>query len=187
VSTWQVRDPLRNALTGGVRSDAETIVQPAELPARLGPTVPIERLGAGAMIGTPGCMAPVRALGHAGDHRANLFAVAVIRFEILVGRPPFTGGSLPEPLRRLTSSAPGEVAGVVQHHLLHPVQLGEEERADDRDPDRRCAPRRSGPFLQTRQLARRTPGLMAACGCIRGAVSRIAWAHSMPRRTGEPA
>jgi hypothetical protein len=93
VSTRQVRDPLRAALTGGVRSDAETIVQPAELPALLGPTVPIERLGAGAMLGTPGCMAPVRALGHAGDHRANPFAVAVIRFEIQVSIPFSTPSS----------------------------------------------------------------------------------------------
>lgn len=76
--------------------------------------------GTGAMIGTPGYMAPEQALGRPVDQRADLFAVAAILFEILVGRAPFAGGSLPETLLRLTSPEPVEL-GPLARTALAPV------------------------------------------------------------------
>src|SRR5262245_54606685 len=51
--------------------------------------------GVGVTLGTPGYMAPEQAAGEVSlDHRADLYAVGVLAYELLTGRRPFEGTSI---------------------------------------------------------------------------------------------
>jgi eukaryotic-like serine/threonine-protein kinase len=45
----------------------------------------------GAIMGTPGFIAPEMYLGDTFDHRVDLFATGVVLYQLLVGSPPFSG------------------------------------------------------------------------------------------------
>ena len=72
---------------------------------------------AGFVVGTPRYMAPEQALGRAIDHRADLYAVGVLLYEMFTGRAPFEDNdpvallmkhakAPPPPLRDVTRGAP---------------------------------------------------------------------------------
>jgi serine/threonine-protein kinase len=92
--------------------------------------------GTGVALGTPNYMAPeqVAADPHV-DHRADVYALGVVAYEMLAGEPPFTGASphqvlaahatrTPEPLARRRPSVPPALAALVMRCL--------EKRAADR-------------------------------------------------------
>jgi serine/threonine-protein kinase len=67
---------------------------------------------AGGMLGTPSYMAPEQVSNDDVDHRADLFAVAAILYESLVGRPPFAGRSMADTIRRLSGPEPADFGPV---------------------------------------------------------------------------
>ena len=70
----------------------------------------------GATLGTPNYMAPEQ-LGHGSvDHRADLFAVGALLYEMLAGRPPFAGRNTGETLMRLAGPEEADMAPIQAAH-----------------------------------------------------------------------
>ncbi|HWO21742.1 MAG TPA: serine/threonine-protein kinase [Kofleriaceae bacterium] len=86
------------------------------------------------VLGTPGYMAPEQARGHEVDHRADIYALGVLAYEILTGRLPFHGitsedlaiqqvNTLPLAPSALVPEIPGEVSALVMR-CLAPAPTG---------------------------------------------------------------
>ncbi|MCH7682787.1 MAG: protein kinase [Gemmatimonadetes bacterium] len=84
---------------------------------------------AGVAIGTPAYMAPEQAAAEPHiDHRADIYSLGVLAYELLTGRPPFTGATqqmvlaahvsqAPEPVTNHRPAVPAELAQVVMRCL----------------------------------------------------------------------
>ena len=83
----------------------------------------------GLAVGTPAYMAPEQVAADPGvDHRADIYAVGVLAYELLTGRPPFVGATLqavlaahvtqlPEAVTRHRPSVPPRLADLVMRCL----------------------------------------------------------------------
>ena len=83
----------------------------------------------GMSLGTPVYIAPVQAAGDPDlDHRADIYALGVVTYEMLCGHPPFAGRSpqqvmaahasqKPEPIGRRRHDTPGDLAALVMKCL----------------------------------------------------------------------
>jgi TolB-like protein/Tfp pilus assembly protein PilF/tRNA A-37 threonylcarbamoyl transferase component Bud32 len=81
--------------------------------------------GLGMSIGTPAYMAPEQAAADpAADHRVDLYAFGVLAYELLAGRPPFTGTTpqaliiahlteAPQPLDKVQPDVPQALADLI--------------------------------------------------------------------------
>ena len=84
---------------------------------------------AGVALGTPAYMSPEQAAADPQiDHRADIYAVGAIAYELLTGRPPFTGASqqellaahvtqIPDPVTKYRESVPPALADLVMKCL----------------------------------------------------------------------
>lgn len=100
----------------------------------------------GAVFGTPRYMSPEQAGGEAATSASDLYAVGVMLFEVLEGRPPFDGGSVPEILtKHITSELPAMTA-------TPPSAAPVLQRALHKDPDAR--------YPDARAFARQLQGVL---------------------------
>jgi hypothetical protein len=69
---------------------------------------------AGTVVGTAEYMAPEQAAGGPVDHRVDLYALGLVMYAMLTGRPPFRGGEVAEVLRRQRRETPARVSAVAE-------------------------------------------------------------------------
>ncbi|HEX6251193.1 MAG TPA: protein kinase [Gemmatimonadaceae bacterium] len=77
----------------------------------------------GVALGTPAYMAPEQATADPlTDHRADIYALGVLAYELLAGRPPFTGLN---PQQVLSAHVTSQPEPVVSHRATVPPQLAD--------------------------------------------------------------
>lgn len=91
------------------------------------------------ILGTPDYMAPEQALGKTAevDHRGDQYALAVITYEMLAGRPPFAGDDVMDVLRQVISAEPPALEQLAPH--VPPEATSVLRRALSKDPEQRFA------------------------------------------------
>ena len=153
---------------------------------------------AGVALGTPAYMAPEQAAADPHtDHRADIYAFGVVAYELLTGRPPFTGASpqailaahvttAADPVTKFRASIPPALAALVMR-CLEKKPADRWQSADELIPQLEAVLTPSGgmtptatrPVLAVRPMARRRWILAGA-----GAVAALAIGFQMLRRTG---
>jgi serine/threonine protein kinase len=92
------------------------------------------RTETGALVGTPRYMSPEQAQGRRVDARTDVYAFGVLLFEMLAGRPPFTGNGVADvlaallrdpapPLESLRRDVPAEASRLVAKALEKDPEL----------------------------------------------------------------
>ena len=64
----------------------------------------------GMLVGTPAYLSPEQVTGAPSDHRADIYALGVMAYEMLTGQPPFTGPTPTAVLMKRLSEAPMPLA-----------------------------------------------------------------------------
>ena len=98
--------------------------------------------GTGLAIGTPAYMAPEQATGEVSvDHRADIYSLGALAYEMLAGEPPFRGATAQAliaaqltraatPLTELRNAVPAELAQVI-HRCLEKRPADRFQRAEE--------------------------------------------------------
>ena len=94
--------------------------------------------GTGTSLGTPLYMAPEQARGDVVDHRADLFALGVILFEMLSGTVPFEGRAMEIVIANMHEDIP-PIAQRAPHASPDPILELFMRRLAARDPEQRFA------------------------------------------------
>jgi TolB-like protein len=90
------------------------LARPGVLEGSDSPLSSSELTRTGTIVGTPGYMAPEQVTADAVDARSDLFAAGAILFEMLAGRPAFSGDTFVEILHATLHAEPPALSGSAQ-------------------------------------------------------------------------
>jgi eukaryotic-like serine/threonine-protein kinase len=124
----------------------------------------------GQAVGTPSYMSPEQARGRDVDHRADLFALGVVTYRALTGRPAFTGREVPQILYSVVHTMPprpSELAGLPAA-VDDVLAVALAKRPDDRF-DRAAE---LAEALEAALTGRGLPGIRARAERV---IARLAW------------
>ncbi|MBA3231929.1 MAG: protein kinase [Acidobacteria bacterium] len=152
--------------------------------------------GAGQVLGTAGYMAPEQVRGEPADHRADIFALGAILYEMLGGRRAFARDSAIETMAAVLNEDPPELSGLetstalVLDRIVRRCLAKRPERRFESAGDLAFALQTlgsSGSLPGTPLTVRRTPAFAryAAAGAVLVAVAVGAW--MLGRGTAAPA
>jgi eukaryotic-like serine/threonine-protein kinase len=141
----------------------------------------------GTSVGTPAYMAPEQAAGDPNlDHRADIYAVGVLAYEMLEGQPPFTGTPQSVMSAHLTKSPKAMTRADVPPSLRRTVLKCLEkdpahrfQSADELLADIESIATPSGALPSTRPARR---GRVLAWAGAAAAVAALAWLSTAPMR-----
>jgi serine/threonine protein kinase len=88
----------------------------------------------GTVFGTPRYMSPEQAAGKALDHRSDLYAVGIMLFEFLAGRPPFVDADAVVVMARHIREAPPPLAAAAPDTPIPPCLEAVVQKALAKDP-----------------------------------------------------
>jgi serine/threonine protein kinase len=91
--------------------------------------------GSGTLSGTAAYISPEQAQGKKVDHRADIYAIGVMLFEIVSGRPPFEADSVMSLIMKHVNEPPPDLRQRVP--TLHPKLVEIIEKALAKNPDQR--------------------------------------------------
>ncbi|HEX9892406.1 MAG TPA: bifunctional serine/threonine-protein kinase/formylglycine-generating enzyme family protein [Gemmatimonadales bacterium] len=142
----------------------------------------------GMSVGTPGYMSPEQVSGDSVDARADLYALAVVGYEMLTGKPPFSGPTAqavlaahlttpPLPVEELRPEVPLHVSRAIARALSKRPEDRFESAGTFRDAleGREIAPATAPALpLPGRWLRRRTLGILLAVS-VALAVVAVLW------------
>ncbi len=123
-----------------------------------------------AVVGTPGYMSPEQARSLAVDHRCDVFALGVVLYRALTGRPPFTGADTPQILFEVVYRMPlrpGELVDALPAAVDAVLAIALAKRVEDRFASAgELAAALSAAFAagDDRELRRRSDALIARHG-----------------------
>lgn len=100
------RDGTVKILDFGLAKLASPQLTPSEIDNA--PTAP-PQTEPGVVMGTAGYMSPEQVRGQPADHRADLFSLGAVLYEMLSGRRAFRGGSAVETMNAILKEAPPEL------------------------------------------------------------------------------
>jgi len=91
----------------------------------------------GMLIGTPHYMSPEQVLGHALDHRSDIFSLGVVLYELITGQKPFLGKTVGETTNSIVNRRP-EALGL-ENPIFSPALDRIVFKCLEKDPENRYA------------------------------------------------
>ena len=130
----------------------------------------------GMVLGTVGYMSPEQVRGLPADHRADIFGLGAVLYEMVAGRRAFGGESAVETMNAILTQEPPQASG--SHSDLPPVLDGIIRRCLEKRPERRFQSASDLAFALTSISTLSTSGLGATPGLSESS-TRPTWSRSI--------